>query len=568
MSIITVQIPNSQTTWTADTDDYLFVDIPQGSGKMSIDTGFSILKIFIGNGKSYYITNTGVEYDFTYGGAALVQKISVYKKNGASFLFNGMDLVTAVTPYKSTDSNWKTFDNKKDSFFETHSYTVPNFQIDGKSIRGIAYKKQEATDEDAYVFNNNLTTPIDSSKTWKNFGFTSYGYYLAFNNFGATFKNGSLASKNLKVEITSSNVKLTWNNRSKSVSLPSGAEVILVVRHPVDLEYCGYYQWALSEYAGRMLSISWVPKDGTIPSTSDDRARHFYAIQDHEINFVKLNTGTYIFKGEDLSINGTNYDFNESWVSSNKIKTIPRDMQDWIQTVDYEEYDNSLYIPNDKSCNTANSGWMASSVYIQLCATWPFYEPDRGGPSYNYTPSHTRFVLLDGQKYFKSKNIDLTETLDPSNKCSYAFYENNNDHMIAAYYPRHRYLINSVGLVKTGFAAEPATFFQYPVIAPPKKTTKSSDKLDLTISTRGHTYSYLNYTYETSYFSLTEMWAKDKVKMGIQAGTFVNVSRTVGANGALTNVSGYTNEPAIAIVIKTSEEVTTDFSYFMLDEKE
>ena len=209
---------------------------------------------------------------------------------------------------------------------------------------------------------------------------------------------------------------------------------------------------------------------------------------------------------------------------------------------------------------------MSASVYIKLRSTTPYAEPDMHS-SGTLKPEHTRFSLDVDYQYFKNGAINIEETLNPYNPFSVRFYDGDDDRMIAAYYPKHRYKINSVGVVKTGFVPEPCVCWQYPVISPPKKTTNTSKKPNLTISTCGQTYSKLTATYETSYFSLLEMWATDKVKMGIQAGTFVNVSTSANDDGSLTNLSGYTNEPAIAILIKSSKEITTNFSSFMLDEK-
>ena len=82
---------------------------------------------------------------------------------------------------------------------------------------------------------------------------------------------------------------------------------------------------------------------------------HTYSLENTcGVQTIKLNNGTYIFKGESVSVNGTNATFDEDWIYTNAIST-PTEISNLLQGV-VETYDEGLYIPDDYSCDTSDYG--------------------------------------------------------------------------------------------------------------------------------------------------------------------------------------------------------------------
>ena len=482
-----------------------------------------------------------------------IEAISTYVDNNVKLPYYKESTATPKY-YVDTDSSWST-QNRNNSFGPVYSHDIPNFFINGKMFNASVWRKY-STKDSGFRFNKELNYTYEKKKDAKQFYMQEY-CYLLFNNFNTTFAKGSTATNEFTITQSDKSISISYKTHSKTITKTPGDKVFLFIRFPATIKSTAEYKWHYYCYANRDWNVSWKKdfdvyyENGVIP---ENEPNHSFG-GNAPINILEVPNGTHVFKGETIPVlSSWSYVVDDNiWTSFTKTKTYKKE-----EKISSSSLDKHIF----------NGAFLSSGPGISYYAQNP-YSSDigPGGRYLYYTEEQTKHVFnLTYGTFVWDDEPTFSWNKDAQTWFSWASWSGDDNHFWLASYMVWRCVVNEIGLVSWGYAKEKTTFFQYDTIG------SENGKVNPYATPTGH-FKY----HGTDFYCIdTEMQSeyteasysqgeKPNVRGAFTHGLLVNTSNTNHVNSSDITYgakSGYTNEPAIAVVLMSKNPDITGLSSF------
>lgn len=460
--------------------------------------------------------------------------------------------------YVSTDSNWEVV-NKNNYFASAYTFNIPNYFISDKMMEGSSWHKETIT-KDAFNFSKELKYPFDNSKNAKNFYFQEY-VYLLFNNFNSSFSKGSTVNYPFYLNQTETSITIRYKNLSKSIEKKPDDKIYLYIRQPGIVKSTAQSKWHYYAYADRMWHIGW-RRDfdlyvGDANEYSVEEIQHSFYVQSI-VEVFEIPNGNYTFNGEEIpSIN--------SWP---KVSTTDPKYTSFVGSKTYEKTESIS--SNSLDTRLFNSAFASSGPGIdysvqQIYTRWI----GPGGTDITYSEEQTKHVFTLEYEYFLWPISDSSFSWD-SGASSWGTIKSwsgeDNQAWLAAYMV-WRCVVNEIGVMQWGYAKEPQIAYVYDSIGTQNAKMIPYAEPTGSFTYHGVTYSNLDMETQSTYTEMSySQGEKPNVRGAFSHGLLVNTQNLTHVNTSnsapFAIKTGYSNEPAIALVLFSKNPDVTGLEVF------
>ena len=453
--------------------------------------------------------------------------------------------------YTNKDLLWNVL-NEEEYFERAYKFNIPNYFISNQMLEGSSWHKN-TINNNGFTFDKNVIYPYDSSKEAKNFYFQEY-VYLLFNNFNTTFEKGSTNTNAFTIEQSDTSISINYMHYSKTIEKTPGDKVILFIRYPAKIRNTNNkYKWNYYCYANREWRISWKKdfdvnyENGTIPANEPNHSFEGST----SVSILEVPNGTYVFKGE------TTPDIS-SW---NKINN--SEIKSFIKTKSYKKEEKISSAALDK--DIYNTALWSSGPSISYRAQNPFSaDASSGGAYLNYSEEQTKHVFnLSYETFIWNDDATFSWNKECNTSYSWASHAGDNNHFWLSSYMVWRCVVDEIGLVSWGYTKEPTNILKYD--APDSNVNMYSTPIG-NFNYHNTNFYCIDTETQSTYTELSyETKEKPNVRGAFTHGLLINTSNTNHVNSNIVEYgpqNGYTNEPAIAIILMSNNPNVAGLSKF------